>query len=173
MNEQKFKQTKIGKIPENFQRAEDFIKAIQEFLFKEKFILDNDVNERSLSHKLAEYFKKYFSDYNVDCEYNRMLGKNADEGYITKTLNLKIDDTRSSDTKAKTVYPDIIIHKRRKNENFLVIEIKKKENNHSSKFDFDKLSAYTKQLNYEFGIYLEFEKDNISNIRWFKNGKKI
>ncbi|MHA1828010.1 MAG: hypothetical protein ACTSX6_05100 [Candidatus Heimdallarchaeaceae archaeon] len=161
-------------IPEEFERKKDLVKAIKEFLLMEEFILGNDLNERTLSHKLAEYLQKHFSDFNVDCEYNRMKGKNADNEYITKTLNLKEEEVNNSDTTGKTVYPDIIIHKRGDNkDNFLVIEIKKNKNNNNKSFDFNKLKAYTRELEYEFGIYLEFDKDKISQIKWFKNGKEI
>ncbi len=170
----KFKQTEIGMIPMDFERKNDLIKAIKEFLLREEFILVNDLNERTLSHKLAEYLQKYFSDFNVDCEYNRMKGKNADSPFITKTLNLKEEDVKNSDTTGKTVYPDIIIHKRGNNkDNFLVIEVKKKCNNGNKNFDFEKLEAYTNQLKYKYGIYLEFNKNKISQIKWFKNGKEI
>ena len=174
MKKTKFKQTGIGKIPIDFERKNDLIKAIKEFLLREEFILENDLNERTLSHKLAEYLQKYFSDFNVDCEYNRMKGKNADSPFITKTLNLKEEDVKNSDTTGKTVYPDIIIHKRGNNkDNFLVIEVKKHQNNKNKSFDLKKLKAYTKELEYEFGIYLEFDRNKISQIKWFKNGKEI
>ncbi len=170
----KFKQTEIGKIPEDFERKEDLAKAINEFILKEKFILEKDLNERTLSHKLAEYLQKYFSDYYVDCEYNRMKGKNAEDPYITKELNLPIENTDSNGTEQKTVYPDIIIHKRGDNEtNFLIIEMKKKVNSSEKKFDFKKLQAYTKELEYKFGVYLEIESIKLSDIRWFKDGKEI
>ncbi|RZD14205.1 MAG: hypothetical protein EVJ47_05925 [Candidatus Acidulodesulfobacterium ferriphilum] len=97
-------------------------------------MLKNNLNERSITHKLAEYIQKYFSDYNVDCEYNRMPNKRNNNGeaeakFIPKELNLSVSKTRSNDDKGTTVYPDIIIHKRGSNKsNLIVIEAKKKAN---------------------------------------------
>ena len=166
------------RIPKNFYRGEDFIKAINDFILNEWFILKNDLNERTVSHKLAEYFQSYFRDYNVDCEYNRMPreDKNWDEEYITKRLFLPIDIEykKINDTKGKTVYPDVIIHKRGINsENFLAIEFKKKKNNRDKDFDFKKLKAFTTQLGYKWGVYLEFDEERISDIKWFKDGNQI
>ncbi len=38
------------------------------------YLLANNLNERSITHKLAEYYQYLFSSWNVDCEYNRNLG---------------------------------------------------------------------------------------------------
>ncbi len=54
----------------------------------------------------------------------------------------------------------------------MVIEIKKLENNRNRDFDFEKLKAFTSQLKYEFGFYLEFNENSISDFKIFKNGKK-
>ncbi len=156
---------------ERFERKNDFMKALSEFLLKERFLLENNINERSLTHKLAEYLQKHFPDYNVDCEYNRMM---EDEHYVKKTLGLPTDEkAKISDTTQKTVYPDIIIHKRgNNNDNLLVIEVKKSTNSNNKDFDFQKLRASTKELKYKLGLYLEFNKKGISNFELFKNGEK-
>ena len=112
----------------------DLFKAISEFLLKECFLLKHDINERSITHKLAEYVQKYFSDYNVDCEYNRMPEKSNNNGeaetkFIPKELHLNVSKISSDDDKGTTVYPDIIIHKRGSNDsNLIVIEVKKEAN---------------------------------------------
>ncbi len=143
-------------------------------LFKnDAFLLENDVNERSVSHKLAEYLQKQFPDWNVDCEYNRMKNQNNDEEYITKKLKLSIEDIKSDDAHAKTVYPDIIIHKRGTEHNLLVIEIKRYSNNSSKEFDFQKLKAFTSELEYALGLYIEFNRINEPVLKWFKDGEEI
>ena len=79
------------------------------------------------------------------------------------------------DEEAITVYPDIIVHERGNNEsNYLVIEVKKKEyaelkrreRETYKEFDFRKLRAYIEKLNYTYGIYIEFDKDNISDLKF-------
>jgi hypothetical protein len=103
-----------------------------------------------------------------------MKRSNLTDEYITKTLGLTINEISSSDTTAKTVYPDIIIHKRGDNEeNIIVIEIKKNTNNESKEFDYDKLKAFTKQLEYEFGIYLEFDDSSVTEIKFFQDGVEM
>ena len=175
----KFKQTEIGKVPEDLKRSDDFVKALSEFLQKEKFLLAADLNERTKTHKLAEYLQKYFQDYNVDCEYNRMM---EDEGYVTKTLGLKaIPNAPANSLKQITVYPDIIIHRRGNDKsNLLVIEVKKKCNNRAKGFDFKKLKAYTSlPLKYEYGVYIEFDTNGLSdcvsddNPKFFKDGEEV
>ncbi len=136
-------------------------------LFKnDAFLLESDVNERSISHKLAEYLQQQFPEYHVDCEYNRMKSKNMDKRYITKILELPIDKVKSDDTEAKTVYPDIIVHKRGTEINLLAIEIKKKTNNSSKDFDYEKLQAFKSQLKYAFALFVEFNNKNLSEFKF-------
>lgn len=45
--------------------------ALYKFLQNEIYLLRFNVNERSISHKLAIYLEPYFSGWDVDCEYNR------------------------------------------------------------------------------------------------------
>jgi hypothetical protein len=177
------------KIPEEFERKDSFTKALKEFLLEEKFLLENNLNERTITHKLAEHLKAHFCDYDVDCEYNRMPknNKNMTEEYITKRLNLDIKKVKTDDDNGQTVFPDIIIHKRGENEqNYLVIEVKKKkfaneiirgskEKETHRDFDKKKLKAYTKtkELKYKFGVYLEFNGKGISEMKFFKDGKEL
>lgn len=186
MNEQKikFKQTKIGLIPEEWDDGERFEKVIEAFIEKERFLLEKDLCERTIMHKLAEYFQLNFREYNVDCEYNRAWGvnKNNEREYMEKVLDI---DSSESD-KMSRVFPDIILHKRGldgdNEENYVVIEIKKKEfaeKRHDDKFpterDFDrkKLCAYTAQLKYQWGIYLEMNGTKIEVLEFFREGEKI
>jgi len=183
----KFKQTEIGMIPEDWE-IDEFVEAIENFLAKEPFLLKNNLNERTISFKLAEYLQKeYDGKYTVDCEYNRMPNddKNMDEDYITKTLHLNIEEIETNDDKGQTVYPDIIIHKRRSNDNnFLAIEIKLENNKDerrrlngnwisSKDFDIEKLKRFTTELEYEHAIYLEFDKEGISDIKFFQKGEEV
>jgi hypothetical protein len=170
--------SEIGMIPEDWEHGPYFVKVITKFLKLEPFILRENLNERTISHKLAEYLQKAFPDYDVDCEYNKMPCDRDPKEYVNKTLDLDAEGIESDDEKGITVYPDIIVHKRGSNENnYLVIEVKKKEFAETKRkgkqetykeFDFRKLKAYTKHLNYTYGIYLEFNKDNISDLKFVK-----
>lgn len=47
--------------------------ALRRFIKEDKHLSELDVNERSQTHKLAEYIQNLISEYNVDCEYNKNL----------------------------------------------------------------------------------------------------
>jgi hypothetical protein len=129
-------------------------KAISQLLEKDSYLLIHDVNERSISHRLAMYLTDEFPDHDVDCEYNRNRGE-------PKRLDLLLSYIRKrtvpiTDTKARTAYPDIIVHRRGSNvENLLVIEIKKTSTVHGEKFDLAKLDSFRKDpYNYNYALYL-------------------
>lgn len=144
------------------------------------FLIKHDVNERSITHKLACYIQeeidkdKEEANWNVDCEYNRI----GSSPINPKRLMLPIEGVSTDDIKAKTVFPDIIIHHRGKkgiNNNLLVIEVKKVHRiNFEScevKHDFYKLDQYTNQLKYQFGLFLNLNIDGASGC-WWINGKR-
>ncbi len=145
--------------------------AINNFINNESFLLENDLNERTITHKLAIYIEKEFSDYDVDCEYNKIWDYNIDEKFTPKELILPKKKITLNDTKGSIVYPDIIVHKRwdRNNKNLLIIELKK--NKYANKiftykpkkithkeFDLMKIVAYMDELNYQYWLYLEFNQ---------------
>lgn len=150
--------------------------AVDCLLKHDVFLLEKNVNERSISHKLAEYLQKQFPQYHVDCEYNRMQGLRG-EGFITKRLELGIEGKIApDDIEAKTVFPDIIIHRRGSNEdNLVVLEIKKERHTNKANSDYDitKLKEFTQQLKYKLGMFLEFSADKVKNIKCVKDGKEL
>lgn len=160
-------------------------KAIKMFFKHDSFLVENNINERSITHKLAEYLGLEFSEYHVDCEYNRMINRTLKEGendkkYIKKTLKLDIDDIKSDDIKAKTVYPDIIIHDRKSDENnLLVIEVKKEAGvdkcEENMNFDIKKIKAYVKELKYKSGLFMKISSnynDTVKNFIWYDKNKE-
>lgn len=140
--------------------------CLQKLRKQDKYLLDKKVNERTITHKLAEYLQEQFLEFNVDCEYNRF-----DE--MPKELELPMDNVNWNDTEAKTVFPDIIVHKRgtQKN-NLLVIEIKKSSNSNPGNFDRKKLKAFLKDpYNYRFGLFLRIDLDDEDDyLEWFTKG---
>jgi len=144
----------------------DMLIEFDHFLLKEK------ANERSVTHKLAEYLQQEFKDWNVDCEYNRMVNGESND---PKRIKLPVENIKSNDTEAKTVFPDIIIHKREKRDNLLVIEVKKHDNRANLEFDVLKLKKFTsEELSYDYGLQLifhtgpDYKKQPESN--WYKDG---
>ena len=129
----------------------------------DQYLLDIKVNERTISHKLAEYLQECFPEFHVDCEYNRFED-------LVKKLNIPEDNIDWDDTQAKTVFPDIIIHIRgSQHYNLLVIEVKKSTNKNKGSFDKLKIQTFCKKpYNYTHGLFLRIglkgEKDY---LEWF------
>jgi hypothetical protein len=124
-----------------------------------------NVNERTVTHRLALHLTTIFKEFDVDCEYNRMImdkfGNFTEGDYWAKTINLSIDENiDGDDTEAKTVFPDIIIHKRKQNVNLAIIEVKMHWKSRKKDFDFKKLYAYKEDLKYLYGVYLELDENN-------------
>lgn len=157
---------------------EDVKKKVQSSINKliehDSFLLKENANERSITHKLAEYLQQEFIDWNVDCEYNRMVNGDSND---PKRMLLPVENIKSNDTEAKTVFPDIIIHKRNTRENLVVIEVKKKLNNRiDCEYDHLKLKTFTDhQFNYSFGLHIIFHVKGNSKkspiLHWYENRK--
>lgn len=126
--------------------------AVARLLDDDRYLFQNNVNERSISHHLACYLQERFSGWHVDVEYNR----NHDD---PKRLTLPPPTmVASNDTEATTVFPDLIVHRRDTDHNLLVIEIKK--NRESDAVDMQKLRAFKAQLHYRFALFLRFRVGN-------------
>lgn len=141
--------------------------ALDKLKENDNILLEINVNERTISHKLAEYLQIKFSDLSVDCEYNR-------HNDLIKKLNMPTDHISWDDVESKTVFPDIVVHKRNTDdENLLVIEIKKSSSRIGHQFDIHKLKAFTSEpYNYKFGLFLEISVDGGNNcLKWFKDGE--
>jgi hypothetical protein len=142
--------------------AEHVRTALSRLLKEDAYLLEADVNERSISHRLALYLEEEFPDWDVDCEYNR-------DEHEPKRLRLDPESVQSDDTQGTTVYPDIIVHERGKPRNLLAIEIKKNNGGNGNK-DFCKLRGLRNELGYRYGLFLRFDTTasgaGISELRW-------
>jgi len=131
----------------------------------DSFLLENEVNERAIAHKFAEYLQKQFPDWNVDCEYNRM-GTELKELEGIRECNGHRQTSR--------VFPDIIVHQRNQEKrNLLVIELKK--NGLDPRCDIKKLQLFTNMDGsycYFLGLFIQFDKSQ-PKLRWFKDGKQM
>jgi len=130
-------------------------KALELFFLQDHELLERGVNERSISHKIAEHLQYVFRGYDVDCEYNR-------HGVEIKRAGKK-----------KRVFPDIVVHQRGSDEaNILVLEVKK-VNSKYYKNDVEKLKVLTgRQFRYKSGLLLVFNTEGklLSSVRCFQNG---
>lgn len=120
--------------------------SIRQLIVHQWQLAELDVGERSVSSHLFRYIADVFVNtaYHVDHEYNR-------QGSLTKHLSYGTGD----DEGVKRIYPDIIVHRRdRDDANLVAIEVKKGAKNNSD--DYDKIRALVSDdaYLYRWGILL-------------------
>jgi hypothetical protein len=138
------------------------IAAINSLLTNDALLLQIDANERSIAYRLAMYLQAHIPGMHVDCEYNR-------DGIDPKKIQHLGLYPEDDDTEARTAYPDIIVHKRQTDDNFLVIELKKSTNSTDRATDFAKLRGYKKNLGFKHALFLELAtsgKADVSAAEW-------
>ena len=141
------------------------IAAICALYRHDRELLEINTNERSITHKLAEYLQREFPSWHVDCEYNRL-------GRDTKKLAVNVGKPSPHDTEAKTVFPDIIVHRRKTDNNLLIMEVKK-AGNQDKTWDIEKLKLFTQvpEYQYQYGLFLELEQNGHSKLELYRNGE--
>jgi hypothetical protein len=125
-------------------------RAVQVLLEVDALLFKVDANERSLTHRLALHLTPVFPDWDVDCEYNR---KGFDQKKIIHVLR---GEDELNGTNGSRVFPDIVVHRRTKPANLLVIEVKKSTSNQTDDADLNKLRLLREQLGYIHALFLRF-----------------
>lgn len=141
------------------------VTALQEFYAREAFLLEKDLGERTLTHRLAVHCEKQFSGWDVDCDFNR-LGE--------RTLRLPHGTIVSTDDHlGKSVYPDIVVHQREIPNNLLAIEVRKASNHQPLEHDQHKLQALTDPhlwFAYWIGVHLSLGKKHVTMSEVYTGG---
>ena len=141
------------------------VTALQEFYARETFLLEKDLGERTLTHRLAVHVEKQFPGWQVDCDYNR-LGE--------RTLRLPHGSIVSTDDAlGKSVYPDIVVHQREIPNNLLAIEVRKTANHQPPEHDQHKLRALTDPhlwFAYWIGVLLTLGKTGVTSSEVYASG---
>ena len=135
-------------------------------LYKNDLLLiKNNVGERSISHKLAEYLQVQFLDWNVDCGYYRMYHQiKVLEGIHECSEQRAID----------RIFPDIIVQERNTDKNLALIEIKTNVADYCDIKKFEKLTSTKGKLSYKFGYFIRFSKEReMYFIRRFQDGREV
>jgi hypothetical protein len=131
------------------------IAALSEFYAREAFLLARDLGERTLTHRLAVHLERQYPGWSVDCDYNR-LGE--------RTLRLPHGTIVSTDDHlGKSIYPDIVVHRREVPNNLFAVEVRKTTNQQPPEHDRHKLRALTDPhlwFAYAIGIYLVLGKSS-------------
>ena len=149
---------------------EKVIIALQCFYSNDAYLIEYQVAERALTHKLAEYLQKLFPDYNVDCEYNKV--GNGDPKRIDLLMQAQPDcpkDCNKCTANKCVVFPDIIVHKRGRDENILVIEAKTAWSGQAQVNDYKKLQALidSGEYHYQLGVAFRFSENFEETIKTF------
>lgn len=156
-----------------------FRQALGFMLVRDRSLLERNLSERSIAHRLAVYLNETFPLFNIDCEYNG----DVDSLVLRKILEIPPEimeelAVRSiNDNNTYNVYPDIVVHERETNErNHLVIEVKKTNSYQKLReYDLIKLKEFTSQYKYNLGIYLELGTGRATGafeILYFQNGQQ-
>lgn len=126
---------------------ERFQQALAQFCEKDRSLLTRNVSERTMTGRLGIYLERLFSNYDVDCEYNRNMEQ-------PKTIVL-------NDGTSTNPLPDVIVHRRLSNEhNLLMIEAKSSSSHASQERDRQKIEAFAREpYNYTVGVLLTFQNN--------------
>lgn len=163
-----------------FETVKELVLCALKDFYKNDAILMDYINEReAVSERcmvfhigcyMLERMKEIptFQRFQLDCEYNRNLED-------PKLISIPCEEL--SGMGIRMVYPDLIIHKRRRNDdNLLVIEFKKGKTSKSAMDqDVDKLKGFTMQTGtycYKFGFFITLYKE-YAQIKVYQNGKEI
>lgn len=144
--------------PEPQETIARLVKATHAFLASETDLLEVDVNERSLTHHLAVHIAPYFDQWHTDCEYNRLGDKVKN---LPRPEEFK---TYPDETSAMTIFPDIIVHRRRTLYNCAVVEVKKAGNKKGLDLDAEKLRGLTMAGDYDYTVGLHLIIDCVGAV---------
>lgn len=148
-------------------------KSISTLFQIDMFLLEHDVQEETICHRIAVYLEREIPEYHIDCEYNNDLDSPSGRKNVLYPGTNKENRFR----------PDIIVHKRglngRKN-NKLIIEVKKmtsdKEKIEGDKAKLRACTTKESHLCYDIGALVIFgvKKDKGKyEILWFKDGEHV
>jgi hypothetical protein len=141
------------------------VSALQDFYAQEGFLLDKDVGERAITHRFAVHLERQFSGWQVDCDYDR-LGE--------RTLRLPRGSIVSTDDHlGKSIYPDVVVHRREIPNNLLAVEIRKATNHTSVEHEQHKLRALTDPhlwFAYWIGVLVVLAKPNVTMSEVYVGG---
>jgi hypothetical protein len=134
------------------------VRALGEFYAREAYLFEKDLGERTLTHRLAVYLERQFPGWQVDCDYDR-LGE--------RTLRMPKGSIVSTDDHlGKSIYPDIVVHRRAVPDNLLAIEVRKASNHQPPEHDQHKLRALTDPylwFAYGLGVYLTLARKSVTS----------
>jgi len=143
------------------------VTALHEFYARETFLLEKDLGERTLTHRLAVHVENQFPGWEVDCDYDR-LGD--------RTLRLPHGTIISTDDHlGKSVYPDIVVHQRAIPNNLLAVEVRKAGNHQPADHERQKLRALTDPhlwFAYWIGVFVTLGNNHVTMSEIYASGAR-
>lgn len=168
-------------------------RAVKSLLTSDSDLFHFQVNERTVTQRLALYLEKAFEPLGLglkaDCEYNRMWVESGEgvHNLTKKYPQLSGQHPSVEDSDGVTVFPDIIVHLRgRELANVFVIEAKRNAPVGSvPENDAIKLYEFTRNdggFRYAWGAFLNFRSFpspcglqhkvvTLVDVVWFRDGK--
>lgn len=117
--------------------------ALRQLSVLDRHLLANDANERALRHRLAVQLEKHFDNWDVDCEYDIFEADPKRLAELERGLTIAVmGKPLARDTFGLTVFPDIIVHHRKTDENLLALEVRKSSSPVPDEIDRAKLEAW-------------------------------
>jgi hypothetical protein len=142
------------------------IDALLEFYTRETFLLERDLGERALTHRLAVCIEKHFPGWEVDCDFDR-LGE--------RTMRLPHGSIASTDDHlGKSIYPDIVVHQREIPNNLLAIEVRKSTNHQPIEHEQHKLKGLTDPhlwFAYSIGTMVTLAQKHVTQSEVYVGGR--
>jgi hypothetical protein len=131
-------------------------RAVSKLEDLDTYLIEHEVHEQAISHKLAEYIHQEFPMWNVDCEYNS-------QDYDTPK---KLEEYPK-----EWVRPDIIVHRRGPEsdcgENLLIIEVKTRDSTeHEFPSDEEKIEAFIDEKHFDHGLFIDMRKERSGWLNW-------
>ncbi|UCG76652.1 MAG: hypothetical protein JSV95_04985 [Gemmatimonadota bacterium] len=100
--------------------------ALRQLSVLDRHLLAHDANERALRHRFAVHIERHFDHWDVDCEYDLFTADPARLTELERGLVIAvIGKPLARDTFGLSVFPDIIVHHRKTDDNLLAIEVRK------------------------------------------------
>jgi len=139
--------------------------AVEQLYARDADLFARDLGERTLTHRLAVHLERQFPDWNIDCDYNRL----GDRTWLLPKGSIVSTD----DEFGKSIYPDIVVHRRAVPDNLLAVEVRKARNHQPLEHDRAKLRAMTDPhlwFAYRIGICLMLGRHSVTATEVFVGG---
>lgn len=116
-------------------------------------LMQINIHEMALGHRIAVYMEKEFPEHNVDCEYNKRY------------------DGDPKEVKGRKIRPDIIVHRRGGRAAVAIIELKKAGHaSKAAKKEMGKLKDEQSVLGYPLAVYIGILKSRVEVV-WIVGGE--